>query len=275
MKSEGKRESLKFLDKLDKATQKNNSLLCVGLDVDLAKIPQTILQKEDPIYIFNREIINATKDLVCAYKPNIAFYEMHGIYGLQSLIKTMELIQTTGIPVILDAKRGDIGHSSAAYAKSVFNVYKADAVTVAPYMGHDSIEPFLEYHDKGTFVLCLTSNSGAQDFQKNIFRDVAKKVKELNKHNNCGLVVGATNPDELGEVRQIAGDMPLLIPGIGAQGGQVKATVKFGVDAEGNRAIINSSRGIIYASKEENFAEAARQAAKKLQDEINQYRWLK
>jgi len=266
---------LKFLDKLDKAVQTNNSLLCVGLDVDLAKIPQTILQKEDPIYIFNREIINATKDLVCAYKPNIAFYEMHGIYGLQSLIKTIELIESTGLPVILDAKRGDIGHSSAAYAKSIFEVYKADATTISPYLGSDSIEPFLEYRDKGTFVLCLTSNSGAQDFQKNIFKDVAHKVKELNQHNNCGLVVGATRLEELVEIRRIVGDMPILIPGIGAQGGQVKTTVKFGVDPKGNRAIINSSRSIIYASKEDNFAEAAGQEAKKLQDEINQYRWAK
>ena len=143
---------MKFQDKLDKAVQKNNSLLCVGLDIDLSKIPQTILAKEDPIFIFNREIINATKELVCAYKPNMAFYEMHGIYGLSSLIKTIEYIQSTDIPVILDAKRGDIGNSSAAYAKAIFQIFKADAVTVNPYMGYDSIEPFLEYKEKGVFV---------------------------------------------------------------------------------------------------------------------------
>jgi orotidine-5'-phosphate decarboxylase len=266
---------LKFLDKLDQATNKNNSLLCIGLDIDLNRIPQTILNKEDPIYISNREIVNATKDLVCAYKPNIAFYEMHGIYGLSSLIKTIELIQGTGIPVILDAKRGDIGHSSAAYAKSIFEIYKAEATTVNPYLGHDSVEPFLEYQDKGIFVLCLTSNPGAKDFQRELFMDVAHEVKKWNKYGNCGLVVGATKPEELKEIRKIAEDMPILIPGVGTQGGDIESSVKYGVNKQGNRAIINSSRSIIYASKEENFAEAARQAAQKLRDAINQYRWAK
>ena len=266
---------MKFLEKLDQATDKNNSLLCVGLDIDLNRIPQNILNKEDPIYIFNREIINATKDLVCAYKPNIAFYEMHGIYGLSSLIKTIELIQGTGIPVILDAKRGDIGHSSAAYAKSIFEVYKAEATTVNPYLGHDSVEPFLEYQDKGIFILCLTSNPGAKDFQKELFMDVAHEVKKWNKYGNCGLVVGATKPEELKEIRRIAEDMPILIPGVGAQGGDIESSVKYGVNKQGNRAILNSSRSIIYASKEENFAEAARKAAQKLRDAINQYRWAK
>ncbi|MEE8637707.1 MAG: orotidine-5'-phosphate decarboxylase [Candidatus Margulisiibacteriota bacterium] len=266
---------MKFLDKLDQATNKNNSLLCVGLDIDLDQVPQTVLNKEDPIYIFNREIINATKDLVCAYKPNIAFYERYGIYGLSSLIKTIEFIQTTDIPVILDAKRGDIGHSSAAYAESIFKVYKADAVTVNPYLGHDSVEPFLEYQDKGTFVLCLTSNPGAKDFQSELFLDVAYKVKKWNKYGNCGLVVGATKPEELKEIRNIIEDMPILIPGIGAQGGDLEASVKYGVNKQGNRAIINSSRSIIYASKEDNFAEAARNAAQKLKDSINQQRWAK
>lgn len=266
---------MKFLDKLDKATEKNNSLLCVGLDINLDKAPQSVLNKEDPIYIFNREIINSTKDLVCAYKPNIAFYEMYGIYGLSSLIKTIELIQGTGIPVILDAKRGDVGHSSAAYAKSVFEVYKADAVTVNPYLGHDSIEPFLEYRDKGIFVLCLTSNPGAKDFQRELFLNVAYEAKKWNKYDNCGLVVGATKPEQLAEIRNIAGDMPILIPGVGAQGGDLESSVKYGVNKQGNRAIINSSRSIIYASKEENFAQAAKEAAKSLKDSINKFRWAK
>jgi len=266
---------LKFLEKLDQATGKNNSLLCVGLDIDLNRIPQSILNKEDPIYIFNREIISATKDLVCAYKPNIAFYEMHGIYGLSSLIKTIELIQGTGIPVILDAKRGDIGHSSAASAKSIFEIYKAEATTVSPYLGHDSVEPFLEYQDKGIFVLCLTSNPGAKDFQRELFMDVAHEVKKWNKYGNCGLVVGATRSEELKEIRHIAEDMPILIPGVGTQGGDIESSVKYGVNKQGSRAIINSSRSIIYASKEENFAEAAREAAQKLRDAINQYRWAK
>ena len=260
---------MKFSQKLEQAVQNNNSLLCVGLDIDLSKIPQNILNKEDPIFIFNREIINATKDLVCAYKPNIAFYEMHGIYGLQSLAKTIEYIHSTKIPVILDAKRGDIGHSSAAYAKSIFQIYKADATTVNPYMGHDSVEPFLEYTDKGTFILALTSNKGSQDFETGIYKQVIKKVQEWNTNKNCGLVVGATNPEEqLQSIRTIVPDLPLLIPGIGAQGGDLKACVKYGVDKKGNNAIINSSRGIIYADN-------PREAAKTLRDEINQYRWAK
>jgi len=266
---------LKFLEKLDKAAEKNNSLLCIGLDINLDQVPQSVLNKEDPIYIFNREIVNATKDLVCAYKPNIAFYEMYGIYGLSSLIKTIELILGTGIPVILDAKRGDIGHSSAAYAKSAFEVYKADAATVNPYLGKDSIEPFMEYQDKGVFVLCLTSNPGAKDFQSTVYKEVAERVMEWNKYGNCGLVVGATKPEELKEIREKVEDLPILIPGIGTQGGDIASTVKYGVNKDGNRAIINSSRSIIYASREDNFAEAAHEAAKDLRDNINQYRWAK
>jgi orotidine 5'-phosphate decarboxylase subfamily 2 len=266
---------LKFLDKLDQAASKNNSLLCIGLDIDLNRVPQTVLNKEDPIFVFNREIIQATQELVCAYKPNIAFYERYGIYGISSLIKTIEFIQGTGIPVILDAKRGDIGHSSAAYAESVFKVYKADAVTVNPYLGHDSVEPFLEYQDKGIFVLCLTSNPGAKDFQRELFLDVAYEAKKWNKYGNCGLVAGATKPEQLKEIRNIAEDMPILIPGVGAQGGDLEGSVKFGVTRQGNRAIINSSRSVIYASKENNFAEAAKDAAQKLRDAINQQRWAK
>jgi len=266
---------MKFLDQLEKTSKKNNSLLCIGLDVDLAKIPQSLLNQEDPIFLFNREIVTKTKDLVCAYKPNMAFYEMHGIYGLSSLIKTIEFIRAQNIPVILDAKRGDIGNSSAAYAKSIFQVFKADAVTVNPYMGEDSLAPFLEYEDKGIFVLCMTSNRGASDFQPLIYKTVAKKVQEWNKHKNCGLVVGATKPEQLKEVREIAPEMPILIPGIGAQGGDVKATILAGVNKKGEGAIINSSRSIIYASNKDNFGEAAKKAAKELRDKINNYRWAK
>jgi orotidine 5'-phosphate decarboxylase subfamily 2 len=259
---------LSFLTKLDKTAQQNNSLLCIGLDIDLNRVPDSIHKEEDPIYVFNREIVKATKDLVCAYKPNIAFYERYGIYGLSSLIKTIELIQQYGIPVILDAKRGDIGHSSAAYAEAVFNVYKADAVTVNPYLGHDSIEPFLEYKDKGVIVLCLTSNPGSKDFERGLYTKVAEQVKLWNKNGNCGLVVGATKPEQLAEIRQIAGDMPILIPGIGAQGGDIKASVSNGVNKDGSRAIINSSRSIIYAVD-------PRLAAKELRDKINEFRWVK
>ncbi|MFH1542249.1 MAG: orotidine-5'-phosphate decarboxylase [bacterium] len=257
---------MKFQQQLNKACAKNNSLLCVGLDIDLSKIPQTLASQEDPIYLFNKQIINETKDYVCAYKPNLAFYERYGNYGLSSLIKTIDLIQSLDLPVILDAKRGDIGHSSAAYAEAIFNVFKADATTVSPYMGFDSLEPFLEYQDKGIFVLCLTSNPGAADFEKELFLKVAQKVKEWDKNKNCGLVVGATNPNELLRVREIVPDMPILLPGVGAQKGDLKATVELGVDAQGNNAIVNSSRGIIYA-------ESPGEAAKQLRDEINQYRY--
>ncbi|MGB9613043.1 MAG: orotidine-5'-phosphate decarboxylase [Candidatus Margulisiibacteriota bacterium] len=262
---------MKFVDQLDLAVEKNNSLLCIGLDVDLSRIPSPLLNSDDPIFIFNQEIIKQTKDLVCAYKPNIAFYEMYGIYGLTALTKTIEFIHNqTEIPVILDAKRADVGHSSAAYAKSIFQVFKADATTVNPYLGHDSIEPFLEYQEKGIFVLCLTSNIGFKDFQiagadEPLYISVAKHVKEWNHYGNCGLVVGATKPEELKEIRSLVKDMPILIPGIGAQGGDLPDSVKFGTNKKGTRAIINASRSIIYA-------ENPRNEAKKLREEINRYR---
>ncbi|MFA5840270.1 MAG: orotidine-5'-phosphate decarboxylase [Candidatus Margulisiibacteriota bacterium] len=261
---------MNFRQKIKQTAKQNNSLLCVGLDIDLAKIPPHFLNQEDPIFLFNREIINATKDLVLAYKPNMAFYEVHGIYGIESLIKTIELINTLGIPVILDGKRGDIGNTSAAYAKSAFEVFKADAVTVAPYMGEDSVAPFLEYKDKGIFVLCLTSNTGSKDFQtaelaNPLYKSVAEKVKQWDRNKNCGLVVGATKPEALQEIRTIAGEMPILLPGVGAQGGEVEACVKFGADKNGENIIINASRSIIYST-------SPREAAEKLRNEINLYR---
>lgn len=257
---------MSFLEKLDQAVKKNNSLLCLGLDIDLSRIPNHFLKGDDPIFLFNREIIDATKDLVCAYKPNMAFYEMNGVNGLSSLIRTIEYIQATAIPVILDAKRGDVGHSSAAYAKAIFQVFKADATTVNPYLGHDSIEPFIEYQEKGVFVLCLTSNAGFKDFQiagkdEPLYKSVAQHVKEWNIYGNCGLVVGATKPEQLKEINELVPDMPLLIPGIGAQGGDLEASVKFG----GKRAILNASRSVLYATN-------PRAEALKLRDEINQYR---
>jgi len=257
---------LSFLEKLDQAVKKNNSLLCLGLDIDLSRIPNNSLKSDDPIFLFNREIIDATKDLVCAFKPNMAFYEMNGVYGLSALIRTIEYIQETGIPLILDAKRGDVGHSSAAYAKAIFEVFKADATTVNPYMGKDSVEPFIEYREKGIFVLCLTSNSGSEDFQVSgtgepLYKSVVTHVKAWNHYGNCGLVVGATKPEQLKEIRDMVPDMPLLIPGIGAQGGDLEASVKFG----GKRAILNASRSILYA-------EDPRAEAKKLRDEINKFR---
>lgn len=260
---------MSFLNLLDKACETNNSLLCVGLDIDLSKIPGSG-SDEDRILEFNKRIVDLTKDCVCAYKPNIAFYEMYGVAGMQALIKTIEYIPED-IPVILDAKRGDIGHTAKAYAKSVFEVLSADAVTVNPFLGYDSIEPFIDYKDKGVFVLCLTSNKGSSDFQLAsgeevpLYKHVAEHVSQWNTFGNCGLVVGATNTDMLKEIRSVAGDMPILIPGVGAQGGDLEASVKFGATKNKNRAIINSSRGIIYADDPGT-------AAKTLRDEINRYR---
>jgi orotidine-5'-phosphate decarboxylase len=231
-------------------------------------------------------MINATKDLVCAYKPNMAFYEMYGVYGLSSLIKTIEYIADTDLPVILDAKRGDVGHSSAAYAKSAFEVFKADAVTVNPYLGHDSIEPFIAYQEKGIFILCLTSNKGFKDFQvaclprrvvgpagtagtdEPLYKLVARHVKEWNHYKNCGLVVGATKPEELKGIRELVPDIPFLIPGVGAQGGDIEASIKYGIDKKG-RVVINASRSILYASNKFDFAEAARITAKEMKESIN------
>ncbi len=240
---------MKFIDRLKNVSKKNNSLLCIGLDVDLNKIPK----QHSTIFEFNKAIIDATKDLVCAYKPNIAFYEMYGIKGIEALIQTIDYIHKFDIPVILDAKRGDIGNSSAAYAKAVFEVYKADAVTVSPYMGYDSVKPFIDYKDKGVFVLCLTSNPGAKDFQPPVYKAVAKKF------GDCGLVVGATKPEELKEIRRIAPNALLLIPGVGAQGGDLESIVKIG----GKNIIINASRSIIYADD-------PRKAAQTLRDQINE-----
>lgn len=269
---------MRFIEKLDNACRINKSLLCVGLDIDLAKIPPHLLNSDDPIFTFNKAIIDATNDLVCAYKPNIAFFERYGIYGLESLIRTIEYVPKN-IPVILDAKRGDIGTSSMAYAKAVFEVYKADAVTVNPYMGQDSIEPFMEYQEKGIFVLALTSNVGSLDFQalKNqesepLYISVVKKAVEWDQYKNLGLVVGATNAQHLKDIRKIAPDMPILIPGIGTQGGNLEASVKNGVNPDNLRAIINASRSIIYAGKDQGFAKDCRDAAQKLRDEINRHR---
>ena len=251
-----------FVEQLDRTISRNHSLLCVGLDPDLSRLSPTFLKTDDPLFSFNKAIIDATKELVCAYKPNSAFYEMHGLVGLAALLKTIEYLhRETNVPVILDAKRGDVGHSSAAYAKAAFEAFKADAVTVNPYLGHDSVKPFLDHQDKGVFILCLTSNPGAEDFEADLYKKVAAKAKEWNKHGNIGLVVGATKPAELKEIVKVSGEMPLLVPGVGAQGGDLEAVVKFG----GQRPIINASRSIIYAANPAS-------EAKKLKEEINKHR---
>ncbi len=268
---------MKFVEKLLNISRKNNSLVCVGLDIDLEKIPKHLLEEKDPIFAFNQRIIDSTSDLVCAYKPNMAFYEAFGSVGWDALKKTCEYIPQE-IPLIIDAKRGDIGNTAKMYAKAFFEGLKADAVTVNPYMGKDALSPFLEYEDKCAFVLCLTSNEGAKDFQariiegKPLYEIVAEKVLSWNEKNNCGLVVGATHPEQLKRIRNIASSLPVLIPGIGAQAGDIESTVKFGTDKKGELAIINSSRAILYASSEKDFAQAARNEALRLRDLINLYR---
>ena len=262
---------MKFSDKLLNTSRKNTSWLCIGLDPDPELMPGVdVLQ-------FNKAIIEATCDLVCAYKPNLAFYEALGTEGLAILEKTVKYMPSD-IPVIGDAKRGDIGNTAKAYAKALFSVLGFDAATVNPYLGFDSIEPFINYQDKGVFILCRTSNRGAADFQNlctnglPLYEAVAQKAKEWNIYGNIGLVVGATYPEDLKKVRSICPEMPLIIPGIGAQGGDLASAVSYGVDARGEKAIINVSRQILYASKEKDFAQAARTMAEKIRNQINDYR---
>lgn len=259
---------MKFIQKLLNTSRKNRSLLCIGLDPDPELMPGT------DVVQFNRAIIEATSDLVCAYKPNLAFYEALGTSGLAVLEETVKHIPD-GVPVIADAKRGDIGNTAKAYARALFSVFGFDAATVSPYLGYDSIEPFVSYEDKGVFILCRTSNRGARDFQDlhtnglPLYEVVARKAGAWNVHGNIGLVVGATYPEELRKVRSICPDMFLLIPGIGTQGGDLASAVSYGVDARGERAVFNVSRQIIYASREKDFAGAARDMADQIRQEIN------
>jgi orotidine-5'-phosphate decarboxylase len=270
---------MNFVAAVRSAWQKNNSLVCVGLDPDINKLPSHIRKMDNPIFEFNRAIIDATGDLVCAYKPQIAYYA--AVRAEDQLEMSINYIHENhpDIPVILDAKRGDIGSTADMYAKEAFERYQADAVTVNPYMGGDTLDPFLKYKDKGVIILCRTSNPGARDIQdlmcgeEKIYRIIADRAsRDWNYNGNVALVVGATYPDELKEVREIIGEIPLLVPGIGAQGGDVEKAVTKGRDSSGAGMIINSSRGIIYASSGSNFAEAARAATVELRDEINRYR---
>jgi orotidine-5'-phosphate decarboxylase len=262
---------MEFVEKLVNASRKNKSWLCIGLD------PDPELMSESDVLQFNKAIIEATSDLVCAYKPNLAFYEALGSEGFAILERTIRHVPDD-IPVIGDAKRGDIGNTAKAYAKALFSVLGFDAVTVNPYLGHDSVEPFTSYRDKGVFILCRTSNKGAADFQDLItgglplYEAVARKAGEWNTHGNVGLVVGATYPEQLKRVRSICPEMPLLIPGVGAQGGDMSSAVSYGVDAHGEKAIINVSRQILYASKGKDFAQIARNVAKRIRDQINDCR---
>jgi orotidine-5'-phosphate decarboxylase len=252
------------------------SFLCVGLDTDIDKIPEHLLELEDPIYEFNKQIIDATADLCVAYKPNIAFYECHGPAGWKSLEKTVAHIPQE-IFTIADAKRGDIGNTSNYYAKTFFEYLNFDAVTIAPYMGNDSVTPFLQHEGKWAILLALTSNNGALDFQLmqlengsgKVYEQVLSKSQEWGNADNLMYVVGATRASMLKEVRQSIPDHFLLVPGVGAQGGSLEETAANGMNDHCG-LLINSSRNIIYAGKEGNFAEKAREKALEIQQNMEQ-----
>ena len=255
--------------------RKKKSFLCIGLDTDLEKIPPHLLEVEDPIFSFNKAIIDATHHLCVAYKPNIAFYEAYGISGWKSLEKTITYLNKNfpEIFTIADAKRGDIGNTSTRYAKAFFEDLNFDSITIAPYMGKDSVEPFLAFPDKHTILLALTSNAGAFDFQtqlvngKELYKQVLETSKTYENAENLMYVVGATKAEYLGEIRKIVPDSFLLVPGVGAQGGNLEEVCNYGMN-ENVGLLINSSRGIIYASKEKDFAEAAAEAAVILQNQM-------
>lgn len=249
------------------------SFLCVGLDVDLSKIPTHLLNSEDPIFEFNKAIIDATQDLCVAYKPNIAFYEALGPKGWESLKKTIDYIPTHCL-TIADAKRGDIGNTSTYYAKTFFEYLNCDAITVAPYMGEDSVTPFTDFENKWVILLALTSNKGALDFQfltdvngEELYKKVLKKSKKWGTPENLMYVVGATRAEGIGEVRKLVPDHFFLVPGVGAQGGSLEDVANYGWNSDCG-LLVNSSRGIIYASNDEDFAVNARFEAQKLQQEM-------
>jgi orotidine-5'-phosphate decarboxylase len=270
---------MNWREKLTTITSQNNSLLCVGLDTDSGKIPKFLRDtSKNPLFDFNKAIIDETKDLVCAYKLNMAFYEVGGRKGIEALEKTIQYIPQN-IVIVIDGKRNDIGNTAKKYAQSVFDTMKADAVTINPYLGKDGIMPFLEYTDKCSFILCRTSNPSAGDFQDlfisstPLYQIVAEKIREWNTYNNCGAVVGATYPEELKTVRTILGDnVPILIPGVGKQGGDIEKTIRNGTNAKGEMALINSSREIIFAGEHQDFAEQSRKKAELVRNEINKYR---
>jgi orotidine-5'-phosphate decarboxylase len=289
-----------FREKLIRAARKNQSWLCVGLDPELSRIPDHFIKEADSILEFNRAVIDTTKDLVCAYKPNSAFYEAHGEKCWELLRETIKYIPSN-IPIILDCKRGDIGNTAKMYARAAFDILGADAVTVNPYMGKDSVEPFLAYRDKGVFILCLTSNPSASELQKKLllleeppsaagmtpqakaqsfaeffgastiqlYQYIARLATEWDTSNNAGLVVGATSVYELEMVRKNVGDdFPILIPGVGAQGGDLEQAVESGSNSQGELAIINIARGIIYAGKGIDYRDKIRQAAETFRKRI-------
>ncbi|HEY72913.1 MAG: orotidine-5'-phosphate decarboxylase [Anaerolineaceae bacterium 4572_32.2] len=278
-----------FIHKLKMSQQTNNSWLCVGLDPVLERLPEAVLSAASPLLAFARAIVEATADLACAYKPNLAFWLAEGPAGLRAL-QTLVAAIPDYLPVILDAKFNDIGHTAAAYARAAFEMLGVDACTANPYLGLDGPRPFLEWGDRGIFLLARTSNPSAPDLQDCIvdtrltdgrladgcplYEEVARLANRWDAQHPgaCGLVVGATYPDELARLREIAPDLPFLIPGVGAQGGDLAAAVTHGPTTDGLGPVINSSRGIIYASSGPDFAESARAVALILRDQINQVR---
>jgi orotidine-5'-phosphate decarboxylase len=272
---------MKYKDKLARIQKKNDSFVCVGLDSDLLKLPKFLLKNRYPQFVFNKAIIDATHNFVCAYKPNSAFYEAHGEHGILQLKMTCDYLREKykQIPIILDVKRADIGESNDRYARFAFEYLGVDAMTLHPYLGHEALEPFLKHADKGCYILCRTSNPGAGELQdlkvdgKPLYQVVAKMVANTwDKNRNCGLVVGATYPGELKTVRKIAPNLQLLIPGVGAQGGDLQKAVQYAANKSGDGFIISSSRGIIFAGSGEDFAKKAQIEAKKLRDQINSFR---
>lgn len=268
-----------FNQKVRNIIQQRNSLLCVGLDTRADLIPASLRSAKNPVAEFNRMIIQATSDATAAYKPNLAFYEALGPICYETLQQTLDCIPQD-ILTIGDAKRGDIGTTAEKYAQALYDL-GFDSVTINPYMGFDAVKPFIEDPEKGVFILCLTSNPSSRDLQyldvggRPLYEYVAEKIASWNSNDNVGLVVGATHPEELERIRSIVGDLPILIPGIGAQGGDLQSAIQYGTDSHGEMALINSSRGILYASKGDDFAEAAASEAFKLRDQMNTIRHSK
>lgn len=259
---------------LVQSIKEKQSFLCVGLDTDLEKIPAHMMNLEDPLFEFNKAIIDATRDYCVAYKPNVAFYECHGAKGWEALSKTVDYITDSHF-IIADAKRGDIGNTSKYYAQSFFKNMNCDAVTVAPYMGHDSVTPFFEFENRWVILLAMTSNQGALDFQflqmdqskKQLWQKVVEKSAQWGTDENMMYVVGATRPELLADIRSLVPDHFFLVPGVGAQGGTIEAVAKYGMNQDCG-LLVNSSRGIIYASSDQYFAEKAGEAAKSMQLEM-------
>jgi orotidine-5'-phosphate decarboxylase len=275
---------MKFLDKLLAVSRQRNSLLCVGLDPEPRRLPSRLqsMPVTRAVTYFCQAIIDATSQYACAFKPNLAFFEVLGPEGMSVFQDVLKAVPEQ-IPIIVDAKRGDLGNTARNYAEAIFDVYGCDAVTVNPYLGYDSVAPFLAYEDKAVFFVCRTSNPSAHDFQdllvsegngqkRFLYEEVAQRVQLWNEDGNCGLVVGATYPHELDIIRSMCPEMPILIPGVGAQGGNLEATIMAGVDVSGERAIISVSRAILYTDDGDDYAASAANEARKLRNAINEVR---